>query len=603
MTLFDLKKFLDTLMESFSACLEMELTIICANPIERVAATGHYRDETLLALDVDTIWKQSYTLQVIRTGKPMTIIDTSGYTSRVPFPYPEYYSLVLEPILLENRVEGVLVLASFTEAQQRVLIHKQDEYRRSLEKLAELISSKLEQQILLEREAATIRQLQSIMETSLNGLLLYRSPSRILQSNGLARQYLHFDNEDLSRQLLDDVFTLAESARNNQESREKQLSLPLEAGGISLNISAHPILEDPNSVLCMVEPFQSLQDTITQNEGGKMVGGEIIASSRSVLTLISRVSQAAKYSANILILGESGTGKELFARMIHTNSTRSARPFVSVNCAAIPETLLESELFGYEEGAFTGAKKGGRIGKFLLADGGTLFLDEIGDMPLYLQAKILRVLSDRKVDRIGGTNPVGVDVRIVAATNRNLEEMIANKEFREDLYYRLNVISFSIPPLRERREDILALTKHFIAKYNAKVGKDIHGITTEVFRTLMDYPWPGNVRELENCIEYMITFEQQSMITLDSVPGKLRSSPPPAPSSPSESIQIRNEIQSGTLKEILRQREREVLSGIMKSYGGSPNSAQVREICNILKISAASYYRKISELGIDFSQK
>ncbi len=603
MTLMNLKKFLDTLMESFAVCLEMELTIICANPIERVAATGHYRDETQAALDIDAIWKQSYTFQVVRTGKPMTVIDTSEFTSRVLFPYPEYYSLVLEPILLENRVEGVLVLASFTEAQQRILIQKQEQYRRSLEKLAELISSKLEQQILQEREAATIRQLQSIMETSLNGLLLYKTSGRILQCNGLAQQYLRFDNEELSHELLKNVFSLAEAAREMQESRERQLSLSLGAEVISLNISAHPIMEDPNSVLCMVDPFQSLQDTITQNEGEKMVGGEIIASSRSVLTLISRISQAAKYSANILILGESGTGKELFARMIHTNSARSARPFVSVNCAAIPEALLESELFGYEEGAFTGAKKGGRIGKFLLADGGTLFLDEIGDMPLYLQAKILRVLSDRKVDRIGGTNPVGADVRIVAATNRNLEEMIANKEFREDLYYRLNVISFSIPPLRERREDILALTKHFIAKYNAKVGKNIHGMTTEVFRTLLDYPWPGNVRELENCIEYMITFEQRNMITIDSVPGKLRTAPPAAPAPPEEHVQSEEEQPSGGLKQILHQREREVLSGMMERYGGAPNSAQVREICATLKISPASYYRKISELGISCSQK
>lgn len=603
MTLLNLKKFLDTLMESFSGCLEMELTIICANPIKRVAATGHYRDETLLALDVDTTWKQSYTFQVIRTGKPMTVIDTSEYTNRISFPYPEHYSLVLEPILLENRVEGVLVLASFTESQQKILIQKQEDYRRSLENLAELISTKLEQQILQERETATIRQLQSIMETSLNGLLLYQTPDRILQCNGLARQYLHFDNEELSQRLLNNLFSLAEAARDRQESRERQLSLSLGAEIISLNISAHPILEDPNSVLCMVEPFQNLQDTITQNEGEKMAGGEIIASSRSMLTLISRVSQAAKYSANMLILGESGTGKELFARMIHTNSTRSARPFVSVNCAAIPETLLESELFGYEAGAFTGAKKGGRIGKFLLADGGTLFLDEIGDMPLYLQAKILRVLSDRKVDRIGGTNPIGVDVRIVAATNRNLEEMIANKEFREDLYYRLNVISFSIPPLRERREDILALTKHFIAKYNAKVGKDIHGTTTEVFRTLLDYPWPGNVRELENCIEYMITFEQQNMITIDSVPSKLRASPPVAPAQSEKSAQSRETLPPGSLKQILHQREREVLSNMIERYGGAPNSAQVREICAVLKISPASYYRKISELGIKYSQK
>ena len=185
-----------------------------------------------------------------------------------------------------------------------------------------------------------------------------------------------------------------------------------------------------------------------------------------------------------------------------------------MNCAAIPESLMESELFGYEEGAFTGARKGGRIGKIQLANHGTFFLDEIGDMPLYLQAKLLRVLSERKVDRIGSSSSslINVDVRIIAATNRNLEEMIERKEFREDLYYRLNVVPLHLPPLRERPDDIPFLIQHFIAKYNKILEKEIRTASAPVMELMMKYRWPGNVRELENSIEYMMTFEKSPVL-------------------------------------------------------------------------------------------
>ncbi|HWP51688.1 MAG TPA: sigma 54-interacting transcriptional regulator, partial [Clostridia bacterium] len=575
MTLVDLKDFLDTLVESFAASLEMELTVICTSPFRRVAATGFYRHASQQVADTpesDQIWKHSYTRQVIRDGKPMVVIDTSEYTRTLDFPDPEYYSLILQPILLMNRVEGVLVLASFNARQQQILLQKRSQYIRSLEKLAELIASKLEQQILLEREAATICQLRSTMETALNGLLLCAEPDQILQMNSLAQQYLHFENDKICRTLLAEVFALADLARQSGESRGREIHSTIGKTACALMVQAHPIVDGNGSVLCMIDQFKHVQDTIMQNNGKEFFSGEIIASGANMRALIEQVHQAARHDANILVLGESGTGKELFARLIHTNSKRSDRPFVSINCAAIPDTLLESELFGYEGGAFTGARKSGKIGKFLLANGGTLFLDEIGDMPLYLQAKILRVLSDRKVDRLGGRNPVDVDVRIVAATNRNLEEMIANREFREDLYYRLNVISFSIPPLRERREDIPVLIRHFIAKYTDKLNKNVNGMAADVQRLLMQYDWPGNVRELENCIEYMITFEKQQLLTAASLPNKLRGIRPDSSNEKGGLIaQAVPPVVTGTLKEILRDKEHEVLLAMNRFYGGAPS--------------------------------
>jgi two-component system response regulator AtoC len=236
---------------------------------------------------------------------------------------------------------------------------------------------------------------------------------------------------------------------------------------------------------------------------------------KEVFSLIEKVSP--NDSVNVLITGESGTGKELVAREIHAKSPRSDMPFVAVNCSAIPDTLLESELFGYEKGAFTGAVSK-REGKFKKADGGTIFLDEIADMPLTMQAKILRVIQDKEISSIGGDEPSTVDVRIISATNRDLEGMVSRKEFRDDLYYRLNVVPIYIPPLRERKEDIDQLIPHIIEKLNRKLKKNIRGLSYEVLDSLRAYHFPGNVRELENMLERAYILAGGNQIALEHFP-------------------------------------------------------------------------------------
>jgi len=226
---------------------------------------------------------------------------------------------------------------------------------------------------------------------------------------------------------------------------------------------------------------------------------DIVAESAEMKKVLSLALKVAPTPTTVLLTGESGTGKEVLARFIHKESGRKGR-FVAVSCAAIPETLLEAELFGYEKGAFTGAARE-KPGKFELADGGTIFLDEIGDMPLSLQVKLLRVLQEKEVERIGATSPRKVDVRIIAATNRNLEEKVKNGEFREDLFYRLNVFHIHMPPLRERPRDIIPLAELFLKKYSFELNKKIKGFSEEAKRLLLSYSWPGNVRELENVVE------------------------------------------------------------------------------------------------------
>lgn len=290
--------------------------------------------------------------------------------------------------------------------------------------------------------------------------------------------------------------------------------------------------------------------------------------------------KVARTDSNVLITGESGTGKELFAHAIHSASQRRSRPFVKVNCAAIPDELLESELFGYDAGAFTGAKKSGKMGKFEVADRGTIFLDEIGDMPLHMQAKLLRVLQEKEIERIGSNKPKEIDVRIVVATNRNLEEMVENKKFRLDLYYRLNVVTLNIPSLRERKEDIKILAKNFVEKFRLKYYKKIDGISEKSIKKLTRYDWPGNIRELENIIERAINIiETDNKIQPKHLP-----------------IDIIGKIdieETKSLRELMEEAEKKVLEDYLEFVGNNKSKA-----AKLLRISRTALYEKIDKYGI-----
>ena len=597
MKLTDIKEYLNMLLESFSAVLDLELTILRADPLERVAATGSwYQTDTVCYENgvLVPIWQNSYTVQVIRTGKPVAAIDTTTYIDQHPNMGKtidgRFYSVLAYPILQQGTIEGVLVIASFDEKQQKLLISKQEQLMEYLEKISGLISAKLEQEALMERTQIMNAQMSSVIEAMEDGILLYSPEGGVLQVNAYAKRYLHFDEPELKKALLSEVIAVAAQTTQKHPARVQEIHWDIDGFQYLLQVRTKFVMGSDGSVLCTLNPFSEVQNNITQNEeNGTGVAKELVFSGKKMRELVNQARIAAQHSSSILITGESGTGKEMFARMIHFESQRKANPFVAVNCAAIPEALMESELFGYEEGAFTGARKGGKIGKIQLANHGTFFLDEIGDMPLYLQAKLLRVLSERKVERIGSssTSPINVDVRIIAATNQNLEKMIEQKEFREDLYYRLNVVPLRIPPLRERKDDIPFLIQHFIGKYNKILGKEIRAASEPVMELLMEYQWPGNVRELENSIEYMMTFEKGPVLSMEVVPQKISG--------------LKSETNEGgagggkTLKELMRAQEKEILVRTAQKYGGHPTKAQVREICRTLDISVASWYRKIKE--------
>jgi two-component system nitrogen regulation response regulator GlnG len=344
----------------------------------------------------------------------------------------------------------------------------------------------------------------------------------------------------------------------------------------------------------------SLEVTALRAEVREKYEGGLIGNTPAMQEIYKTIGRVAESDATVLIHGESGTGKELVARAIHYHSKRSGRPFVAVNSAAIPSELLESELFGHEKGAFTGAI-GRKIGKFEAASGGTLFLDEIGDMGLALQGKLLRVLQEKEFERVGGTDPIRTDVRVLAATHHNLDKMVREKRFREDLFYRLNVIQINIPPLRKRKDDIVPLAEFFMQKYQ---GSDVKKkmLTAETLKILRAYDWPGNVRELENAVQRAITLSQGDKIFPDALPPQLFKPGNGANLSFENFIEEKladlvdrmGGLESGDIHAMVIQRvEKPLLTLVLKKTDGN----QVRA-AHLLGINRNTLRKKIKELGI-----
>lgn len=328
--------------------------------------------------------------------------------------------------------------------------------------------------------------------------------------------------------------------------------------------------------------IDDLQTRINQISTSSYTFDDLIGSQPEFESALDLARKAAKSNSTILITGESGTGKELFAHAIHGASLRFDKPFIKVNCAAIPETLLESEFFGHEKGAFTGALKT-KLGKMELANGGTIFLDEIGDMNLSLQVKLLRILQEMEFERVGGTQTIKVDVRVISATNRNLLEMTKRGDFREDLYYRLNVLELRLPPLRNHKADIPAYVQSLIVKFNRKFGKHVKGLTTQAEEILMQYNWPGNIRELQNVLERAMVTVEEEIIThkyiLNLVDSQAQMPPEP--------------VLGGLMP--LEQMEKQMIRLALKHYGDSVEGK--KQAAKALKISLATLYNKLKTMS------
>lgn len=363
-------------------------------------------------------------------------------------------------------------------------------------------------------------------------------------------------------------------------------------------LGAYDFIEKPLSlekVLLSIQNAVKVADLVEENRSlkAKLVKDhEIIGVSLPMRQLKEQIAIAAPTSGWVLITGENGTGKELVARAIHQLSRRRLKPFVEVNCAAIPEELIESELFGHERGAFTGATSQ-RKGKFDLAHEGTLFLDEIGDMSLKTQAKVLRILQERKFERVGGNRTIEVDVRVIAATNKDLDFEIGRGAFREDLYYRLNVLPFHVPPLRERVEDIPLLASHFLEHFCSKESREPKKLTPKAMETLQNYPWPGNVRELKNIIERLVIMTPHQEITEQQLPAVIRSKQEQV-AKPSHSAVA---LESETFREAREEFERDYILQKLEE-----NDWNVSRTAEMIGIERSNLHRKIKAFGIELKK-
>ncbi|WP_429647891.1 sigma-54 interaction domain-containing protein [Aeribacillus pallidus] len=444
-----------------------------------------------------------------------------------------------------------------------------------------------------------LSMVESILENAFEWLVVVDREGRIIYINESYCKFLEIDREKAIGRHVTEVIENTRMHIVTQTGKEELADLqyikgnymianriPIKLNGEVIGAIGSVIFRDTSEWMQMSSHVKNMMTKIESyiediNSGAKYSLEHILATSPKMKELKERVKLIASSDISVLIRGESGTGKELFAHSIHRLSQRSEQPFIKVNCAAIPEHLLESELFGYEEGAFTGAKKGGKKGKFQLANGGTIFLDEIGDMPLNMQVKLLRVLQDQEVEPIGATKPVQLDVRIIAATNRPLEKMMEEKRFREDLYYRINAIPFHIPPLRERPEDILVLANHFIQQASKKAGKRIKGMTREVEHLLCTYSWPGNIRELQNALEAATYLSSGEWITKEVLPDYLKKDDSLYP------------FGNKTLKEMLEETEKRIIQQSLQMH-----QYDKLQTAKALGISKSSMYEKLKKYEI-----
>lgn len=561
--------------EVLSKILRVDVEIV-DNNLVRIAGTGMY----FKGIN-ENMGEEGYVYrEVIRTGKEQIVMEPGSHPI-CRFCYKqdncdETFEVSM-PIKIDEEVIGVIGLVCFTEEQRDHILDNLSIFTEFLEQISDLISSKAKEESEKHKMINLIDVLKNIIDKVEQGVIVIDQDNNIKSINNMAMRILNLNTKPENKV---DIKYTGNKILNLHEydltiDDKKYLILGEDYKVIKSNTKFDEvyIFTDINTL----ESLSASVVTTRENLGLE----QIIGNSEEIKSLKTKVKRIASSNSTVLVTGESGTGKELFARAIHMESDRVDNAFVAINCAAIPDALLESELFGYIKGAFTGADPKGKIGKIEFANNGTLFLDEIGDMPIYLQSKLLRVLEQREITRLGSNTPIPIDVKIIAATNKDLEELIKNNIFREDLYYRLNVIPFPIPPLRERKEDIKVMTNYFAIKYSKLFKKQYVKIHTDVWDILYSYSWPGNVRELENVVEYAMNMvEVNGTVKRNHLPKSI--------------IEVEYTV-NHTLS--LEYMEKRYIKKALKLYGRSPEGKQ--KSADELGIGIATLYRKIKKYNLE----
>lgn len=566
--------------EVISSVMQVEVEIV-DNDMVRIAGTGIYKNT------VGTPAKGSVYRDVLATGDSHIIKEPGKDILCMECSDKENCLEKLEistPIFYRGEIVGVIGLVCATESQKHKVLDNLDSHLKFVKQISEFIAIKLYEhdETVISKERKDI--LNQILNSMDKGVIVINTENKIISINNSAMKELKLSpdylNYEISLENKEEYIYGKEIYEVVIDKKEFLLAGKLLAISSLTKESYRAFIFD--SIKKLNAEYQQLSSERSINIDS------IIGESYPMKRLKDKIKKIAPTKSTVLITGESGTGKELVARAIHTYSDRRDKPFIAINCAAIPDALLESELFGYVKGAFSGANPNGRMGKFELANGGVIFLDEIGDMPLYLQVKLLRVLQERKLVRIGSNKLMDLDIRVVAATNIDLKERIEKKKFREDLYYRLNVIPMEIPGLKEREGDILLIMERLMDKYNEALNKYVHTVDKETKRLLLNYSWPGNVRELENTVEFMINLsDERGVITREMLPDNILNEEQQTEEFPTKG--------EGGIQTIAQVEERLIIETL--NHCGRDTRGKTRA-AEMLGIGIATLYRKIEKYGI-----
>ena len=581
--------------EAIAIALKVEVEIV-DEELTIIGGTGAYADRLGYKEERGDLDGNYLYARVLRTGQTQYVPDA--------FADEDYDEIgvggtvfgeraeICTPIICKGKAIGIIGMVAFTEEQMQILADTNRNIIGFVERMADLLAAKSEQQETLENVEISRDEMSTVLETAHEGIFAFDQKGYVKHCNQRAAILFGTTKRDLIGRHISQLMPgspaikVLETGRGYTENEELFKG---EGKHHHFIVTTKPFTngDEVQGIVVSFRDIEEAQKLIYNfsNRTLKNTVDDIVGTSKKIMTAKRQALMIAKGNSTVLITGESGTGKEMFAKAIHFASKRADGPFVTVNCGAIPENLLESELFGYEKGAFTGASEKGKAGKFEQADGGTIFLDEIGDMPLHLQVKILHVLQNMRFERVGSNKETIVDVRVIAATNKDLEKLIKEGKFREDLYYRLSVIPLSIPPLRERREDIRLLMYHFLKKYNAYMNRKIAGFAPEVEELYINHNWKGNVRELENAVEYGTNMAFGNMITMEDVPTRILQKE-------EEVVRFRNLDRS--LSEQVKLYEKEIITRKLKQHNGVKDV-----VAKELGLSRATLYRKLSELDIN----
>ena len=558
----DVKKY----SEIVSKVINIDVEIMDSS-FTRIAGTGTLKEKVGLNMkDESHIYHQ-----VLKTKKTIIIFEPREDTHCLTCQKKNLCKEELEistPIIYQDEVIGVIGLICFEKDKKYDFIEKKDLYIQFLEQIAEFISYKVYayfSSLQLKRDNEI---LSNIIDRVQDIILLTNRKNEIELINQKGKNILGTISKNEKVNLKTSSIFL-----NQKEFNFSYSGKEISAIGDIFTFSLEKNTELTKTLFVFKEISEFKKYLLSFHSNSSIV----LLESPQMQDIYSQVSKVSKNDTSVLITGESGTGKEIIAKQIHDLSSYSSGPFITVNCGAIPESLMESELFGYTKGAFTGADPKGKIGFFEKANNGTIFLDEIGEMPLQIQVKILRVLQDKKITPIGSRTEKQINVRIIAATNKNLEEEVEKRNFRQDLFYRLSVFPIDIPPLREKKKDIKILVDFFVKKYYISFQKEKKEISTDVYQHFLEYSWPGNIRELRNTIEYCMNMIEEDEKTID-----LKHLPPKFLGNKEKNEKIK------TLKEL----EKEAILNLLKIYGNSSEAKII--IAKSLGIGIATLYRKLN---------